>query len=200
MNKNIKNISVFICICVVITLLLAVTNTFTAPIIEKNQNATANAALLEVMPNGTGFETVDISDYTLPATVTEVYKESSGVGYVIKMVTAGYGSDMVIMCGVGSDGVVTGAVCLSSNETLGKEKTYGENFTDKDAVTGITWQVEPQKVKCFRMNNIEHMCGFKVPLETQYAMKLESSQPIVVQYGRLDNRQTNLAYYTTMAF
>ena len=133
MKKNIKNISIFICICVVITLLLAVTNTFTSPIIEKNQNATANAALLEVMPNGTGFETVDISDYTLPATVTEVYKESSGVGYVIKMVTAGYGSDMVIMCGVGSDGVVTGAVCLSSNETLGKEKSYGENFINKDA-------------------------------------------------------------------
>ena len=49
-------------------------------------------------------------------------------------------------------------------------------------------------------NNVEHMCGYVVPLETQYAMKLSSSQKIVVQYGRLDNRQTNLAYYTTMAF
>lgn len=133
MNKNIKNISVFICICVVITLLLAVTNTFTAPIIEKNQNATANAALLEVMPDGSGFEKLDTDNYSLPATVTEVYKETSGIGYVVKMVTVGYASDMVIMCGVGSDGVVTGAVCLSSNETLGKEKTYGENFLNKDA-------------------------------------------------------------------
>ena len=50
------------------------------------------------------------------------------------------------------------------------------------------------------MNNLEDMSGFAVPLETQYAMKLESSAPIVVQYGRLDNRQTNLAYYTTLAF
>ena len=133
MKKNIRNISIFICICVVITLLLAVTNSFTAPIIEKNQNASANAALLEVMPNGSGFEKIDTTNYSLPATVTEVYKENSGIGYVIKMVTAGYASDMVIMCGVGSDGVVTGAVCLSSNETLGKEKTYGENFLNKDA-------------------------------------------------------------------
>ena len=133
MKKNIRNISIFICICVVITLLLAVTNSFTAPIIEKNQNASANAALLEVMPNGSGFEKIDTTNYSLPATVTEVYKENSGIGYVIKMVTAGYASDMVIMCGVGSDGVVTGAVCLSSNETLGKEKTYGENFVNKDA-------------------------------------------------------------------
>ena len=73
-------------------------------------------------------------------------------------------------------------------------------FADKDPYDNIEWIVEPQRVRCFRMNNVEHMCGYVVPLEMQYAMKLESSQPIVVQYGRLDNRQTNLAYYTTMAF
>ena len=133
MIKNIKNISVLVSICVVITVLLAATNAITAPIIEKNQNASANAALLEVMPNGSGFEKVDISGYSLPSTVTEVHKETSGVGYVVKLVTAGYGPNMVIMCGVSSDGIVTGAVCLSSNETLSKEKTYGENFANKDA-------------------------------------------------------------------
>ena len=78
-----------------------------------------------------------------------------------------------------------------------KVKLY---FADKEAYEGITWEVEPQKVRCFRMNNLEDMCGFKVPLETQYAMKLDSTQKIVVQYGRLDNRQTNLAYYTTLAY
>lgn len=133
MKKNITNISVFVCICAVIAILLAGTNYVTAPIIEKNQAASANAALLEVMPEGTGFEAVDISAYTLPATVSEVYTEAEGKGIVAKLVTSGYGSDMVIMCGVNSDGIVTGAVCLSSNETLGKEKTYGEGFRDKDA-------------------------------------------------------------------
>ena len=73
-------------------------------------------------------------------------------------------------------------------------------FVDKEPHEGITWVVEPKRVRCFRMNNVEHMCGFEVPLELQYAMKLESSQKIVVQYGRLDNRQTNLAYYTTLAY
>ncbi len=133
MKNNLKNLAVFVCICTVITVLLAVTNLFTAPIILENQNASANKALLEVMPGGVGFEAVDVSAYTLPATVTEVYKEKSGMGHVVKLVTAGYGTDMNIMCGVDSNGVVTGAVCLFSNETLGKEKTYGENFTNKDA-------------------------------------------------------------------
>lgn len=73
-------------------------------------------------------------------------------------------------------------------------------FTDRDCYEGIVWKVEPQHVKCFRMNNPEDMCGFEVPLETQYAMKLTSSEKIVVQYGRLDNRQTNLAYYTEIPY
>lgn len=73
-------------------------------------------------------------------------------------------------------------------------------FTDKKPYTDIVWTVEPQRVKCFRMNNTEDMCGYVVEKETQYAMKLISSCRVVVQYGRLDNRQTNLAYYTTLAY
>ena len=85
----------------------------------------------------------------------------------------------------------------SNEKAVIKVKLY---FVDKPPYEGITWEVEPQRVYCFRMNNVKDMCGYVVPLETQYAMKLESSQPIVVQYGRLDNRQTNLAYYTTLAY
>ena len=136
MKKSILNLSVFVSICTVITLLLAITNSITAPIIQKNQNASANKALLEVMPEGIGFETIDVGSYTLPSTVSEIYKETSGKGYVIKLITTGYGNNMVIMCGVDTTGVVTGAVCISSNETLSKEKTYGENFSGKDA-TGV---------------------------------------------------------------
>ena len=50
MVKNIKSVTVLVAICTVVALLLAVTNQFTAPIIEKNSAAAANQALLEVMP------------------------------------------------------------------------------------------------------------------------------------------------------
>ncbi len=73
-------------------------------------------------------------------------------------------------------------------------------FTDRDCYEDIVWNVEAKRVRCFRMNNKEDMCGFTVPYDTQYAMKLESNCPVVVQYGRLDNRQTNLAYYTTLGY
>ena len=73
-------------------------------------------------------------------------------------------------------------------------------FADKDHYEDIVWTVGAMRVRCFRMNNPEDMCGFEVPLETQYAMKLVSDGNIVVQYGRLDNRQVNLAYYTTLGY
>ena len=73
-------------------------------------------------------------------------------------------------------------------------------FTDRDCQEGICWRVKAGRVRCFRMNNLSDMCGFAVPYDTQYAMKLDSNCEIVVQYGRLDNRQTNLAYYTTLGY
>lgn len=85
----------------------------------------------------------------------------------------------------------------SSEEAKIKVTLY---FADKDSYNDIEWTVGSGRVRCFRMNNIEDMCGYTVPFDTQYAMKLESSENIVVQYGRLDNRQKNLAYYTTLGY
>ena len=145
MMKSVRSILTLLVICAVMAVLMAVTNTITAPIIEQNQAAAANDALKVVMPNGEGFEKMDVSGYTLPATVTEVYSEASG-GYVFKLTTTGYSSGLVILCGVNADGTVSGATCLSSSETLGYEKTFGENFIGKnmegvdvvDTVSGAT--------------------------------------------------------------
>lgn len=73
-------------------------------------------------------------------------------------------------------------------------------FTDKPCYDHIVWTVEPQHVRCFRMNCVEDMDGYVVEREKQYAMKLTSDTEVVVQYGRLDNRQINLAYYTTLGY
>ncbi|RCX16538.1 hypothetical protein DFR58_11031 [Anaerobacterium chartisolvens] len=71
-------------------------------------------------------------------------------------------------------------------------------FTDLEPVENITATVRAKRVRCIRTNNPEHLCGFVLPLETQYAIKLSSDVPIIAQYGRLDNRQPNMAFYTTM--
>lgn len=145
MKKSVLSTVALVGICAVMAILLALTNFITAPIIAENQEAAANKALLEVMPNGTGFEKIDFDAATLPKTITDVYKEKSG-GYVFKLATAGYDSGFIIMCGVNADGTVSGAVCLEANETLGKEKTYGNEFVGKnmagveavDTISGAT--------------------------------------------------------------
>lgn len=140
--KYFKSVIALTAICAVISILLAVTNEITAPIIEKNASAAANEALLVVYPDGGDFTQVDISTFELPETVTDAYQASNG-GYVIKLLTSGYGANMVLMCGIDGAGTVTGATCLSSSETLGYEKTYGDSLAGKtvadiDAVETIS--------------------------------------------------------------
>ena len=132
MKKAIKSTVVLVGICAVMAILLALTNALTAPIIAENQNAAANQALLQVMPNGEGFESVEFDAEKLPKTIKEVFKEKNG-GYVFNMETTGYGAGLLIMCGINADGTVSGVVCLGSSETLGHEKTFGANFAGKDA-------------------------------------------------------------------
>ena len=130
--KYFKSVIALTVICAVIAVLLALTNSITKPLIDKNAAAEANAALLVVHPDGGEFKQLDLTGKELPATVTEAYSASNG-GYVVKLLTSGYGSDMVLMCGIDANGTVTGATCLSSTETLGYEKTYGDSLKGKTA-------------------------------------------------------------------
>ena len=100
------------------------------------------------------------------------------------------------------EGVAKGheSVIIVNDNNFDVEIKVTVYFTDKDCYDDIKWLVGAKKVRCFRMNRLEDMSGFKVPFETQYAMKLESTGNIVVQYGRLDNTQPNLAFYTTLGY
>lgn len=135
MAKQIKNIVALVAIVAVMGLLLAITNAVTAPVIEKNQSAAANEALLVVMPEGTGFESVDLAGQDLPGTVVEAYRETGGLGYVFKLNATGWKPDMILMCGVTADGTVTGATCLSSSETWDYVNTLGPQMAGKTADT-----------------------------------------------------------------
>jgi electron transport complex protein RnfG len=135
MKKSVKSIVVLLCICVTVAVLMAVTNYITAPIIAGNEQGKSNEALLEVLPEGGNFELVDISAYTLPESVAEVYKASNG-GYVIKINTTGYAPGMVLMCGISADGAVVGTKLVSSGETPSIGGVAAEQFAP--AVIGRT--------------------------------------------------------------
>ena len=133
MSKFIKSTVVLVAICATMALLLAVTNEITSSIIAANESAKANAALLEVMPDGGGFELADTAGIDLPATVTEAYRAKNG-GYVFKLTTSGYNTGMVLMCGVGGDGRITGvgthAELMESN--IEYQEIYNSQISGKD--------------------------------------------------------------------
>ena len=90
-------------------------------------------------------------------------------------------------------------VVLNPNQT-DAHLAFTLYFEDREPVRGIRMTVGADRVKCFQTHNPEHFGEHTLPLETQYAAKIESDVPVIVQYGRLDSRQNNLAYYTTMGF
>ena len=72
-------------------------------------------------------------------------------------------------------------------------------FSVREPEAGVQLLAPARRVTCFRMDKPVGDRGFQVPFG-QYALRLTSDQPIVVQMGRAAVRQTNLAYYTTMGY
>ena len=89
----------------------------------------------DVLPGAKGFKTVDLTSYSdIPSTIKEVKSEKDSKGYVVKVEVNGYNPGMIIIVGISSDGIVTGATCLESNETNGVEKTYGDNLSARISI------------------------------------------------------------------
>ncbi len=73
MNKYIKSITVLFSICLVVSLLLALINFITAPVIEQSKLKAETASLSEVLPQATEFEKLELNE-TVPETVKPIYK------------------------------------------------------------------------------------------------------------------------------
>jgi len=112
--KKIMPIIVLSTICIVVTLLLAVVNTFTAPVIEAAMKDKANAALLEVLPDGQNF-----AELTLDESYPEIVKEgySADGGYVFRMSVTGKSSGLEIMCGIDESGKIVATKVIADQET-----------------------------------------------------------------------------------
>lgn len=73
-------------------------------------------------------------------------------------------------------------------------------FTDMDPIEGIKVNIGAKRVRCLRMDNPKDVGGFNVPRETQYAISINSSVPVVAQYGRLDTREQPMSFYINTGY
>lgn len=148
-NDIIKPVAVLVCICLVVTALLAYINSVTAPIIKTSEEKAAAQARAEVLKKADDFELVKMKK--LPECVTEVYKAKNDAGYVFMLSVKGYGGEMKLICGINSDGEIEQTKTLSHSETSGlgsktAEDPYRKQYSGKsektlnevDAVSGAT--------------------------------------------------------------
>ena len=71
-------------------------------------------------------------------------------------------------------------------------------YTDRPPVRNITITVGAERVRCLRTNNPEDFGEHTAAFEEQYAILLESDEPVVAQYGRAEPRA--VAFYTTTGY
>ena len=68
-------------------------------------------------------------------------------------------------------------------------------FEDREPAVLAPQSVGARRVRCIRLS--DPVDGYQIP-QGQYALRLESTVPIICQIGRMDVQQPNLAYYTVM--
>lgn len=73
-------------------------------------------------------------------------------------------------------------------------------YSDKAPNKDITVTVAPERVIALRLDHPEDIGGVKIPSVTQYALRVRADRPIVVQFGRLDTTQSNMAYYVGIGY
>ena len=147
-----KSTAIIVIILVVFGLAAFGLNFYTKPLIDSHNAGAELAPLLEVMPEGAKFDadaliydSENASASTLkdvPASVTKVYKEATGLGYVIRcQATSKYSTaPMVITVGVSADGKICGIQINEYHDSLDaaynittKAPEYIESFIGKDS-------------------------------------------------------------------
>ena len=150
-----KAVAVLAALFVVFAAAMFGLNFVTGPMIEANNASQAYGPLFAVMPEADDFEPIYMADGSVistlvevPETVKAVYKETSGLGYALKMsTTKGYtGNAIELTFGVGTDGKICGIQLDAYPETKDFGADYPGTFVGQDSaladvqtVTGCTY-------------------------------------------------------------
>ena len=71
-------------------------------------------------------------------------------------------------------------------------------FEDREPVENIPYLVPAKRIRCFKSHDAS-VLGFRMEVGVQYSMRIQSDVGVIVQYGRLDVQQPNMAYMALMA-
>ena len=138
--KLLKTFVILVVIVAIFSGAMYALNLYTGPIIEKNSAGAANDRLNAVLAGGTGYEDITATLNELPASVTTVYKETSGLGYaIICTAESSYSTaPMEITLGIAADGKISGVEINAYNDTESfdfrvKDPNYLASYVGQDS-------------------------------------------------------------------
>lgn len=156
-------------ISVVCTLLLAVTNMVTEPVIAQQNEIKNIEAQQSVLPDADNFVAADDlekikKDIPENADIVEsldyAYSGDELVGYSVKTTPNGYGGEIELLTGIDTEGTITGIYILDQSETAGLgARSTEESFQEQYEGLTSTEEVEVEKSGPIEGNEIQAISG-----------------------------------------
>ncbi len=160
---------ILLAITVVCTLLLALTNRVTEPVIAKQEEQKNIEAQQNVLPQANKFKKVKNldeikkevgADGDIIESVDEAYQNDTLVGYAVKTTPNGYGGEIQMLTGIGTDGKISGISILEQSETAGLgARSAEEDFQAQYRGLNAKEPVEVEKNGELDGNEIEAISG-----------------------------------------
>jgi len=73
-------------------------------------------------------------------------------------------------------------------------------YETKPPIKDVLITVDAERVKCIRMDHPDEIGGVELGRQEQYSLRFRSDVNVVIQYGRMDIAQPNLAYIGLMGY
>ncbi len=78
--------------------------------------------------------------------------------------------------------------------------TINVYYADREPVEGIALNVPAKRILVFRSTDKELLGNVELGMNVQYSMEILSNIDVIVQYGRMDVQQSNLAYIALLGY
>lgn len=135
-------------ITTIVSVLLALVNMVTKPIIDDLAEQKRLAALAEVMPDAQYEAIADLpTDVDGLVAMTRATRDGSGAGYCVQVTSNGFGGALEMMVGVDDNGAITGITFLSMQETAGVGSKAKSEPWFTEQYLGRSGQVAVSKVQ-----------------------------------------------------
>ncbi|WP_158301867.1 sensory rhodopsin transducer [Paenibacillus mesophilus] len=92
------------------------------------------------------------------------------------------------------------AVMILNCQDADAEVVMDIYYEDKEPDQNIPIAVPARRVKCLRMDDPNDTGGIVLDRQKQYSLRFRSDIEVIIQYGRMDIAQPNLAYIGMMGY